>query len=405
MAGLSARRRDAAVGDAAGVGTSASSARYGETKNSTAKKGKKGKSCQHAAALEALHAHFAGTFDVQQPIQPVATTSASPSRKIGKAQGEQSSKARAKASAGDSSSDAGGKGKSREVLVGSVASEGAKASTKPSRRAHAVGQAPGVRRTIQQVARHEPETVVFGGGDTSAGMPERRPGWRKFMSSKVGKHGGDAEQPTANGKKTGRRGPSEEGREDGTPEDGEDDTNMLANDRALSELLSTTLLAPGAQDTRRASGKQNLGSNATLERLLELSKPTLTSHAASVGRGLGSSTLKAQDMGRMPIHMRHGMRRAEQQRAERSLTKEKELGNYHHSIKGLVGGRREGTDLIMGETDKNKEKRQRQRGLAMGVGSFKGGTLRISDRDVARINESGRSSSNRGGGGGKKRKR
>jgi hypothetical protein len=100
--------------------------------------------------------------------------------------------------------------------------------------------------------------------------------------------------------------------------------------------------------------------------------------------------LKSSDMSKMPATIRHGMRRVEMENQEKELQRQKELGNYHHSIKGLLG-KREGLDLILGTKDKDRKKRSREKGLAMGVGKFSGGTLKLSDRDVQRINNSGTS--------------
>lgn len=231
-------------------------------------------------------------------------------------------------------------------------------------------------------SKSAPETVIFG---QTADIPSTsfdRGNRRKFMSSKIDTR----EQKDENSLKK-----QQASQRIGTEQEQEEEEAMLSNDRELSSLLSTTLFAPGAQDERRANGKRNLGSNDTLARLMELGKPTLTNQPRSDGRGLGASMLKAQNMGRMPANMRHGMRRVEAMKNEKSIAREKELGNYHHSIKGLVGTHgRQGTDLIMGTKDKDRAKRTRQRGLGMGLGSFQNGTLKLSEKEVARINGTGK---------------
>jgi hypothetical protein len=240
--------------------------------------------------------------------------------------------------------------------------------------------------------RREPETVVFGqssgsSAPTSSGS-ERRGDWRKFMSSKVTTKTDEEKKAellkTQKSPKTKKAAPEGE-----TAKEQEDEKQAETNDRALSNLLSTTLFAPGGAGSSsvRSNGRPNLGSNDTLARLLEL-----TSSDTSKGRGLGAAMLKSQDMSKMPATIRHGMRRVELENQERELQRQKELGNYHHSIKGLIG-KRDGLDLILGTKEKDRRKRTREKGLSMGVGKFSGGTLKLSDGDVQRINKSGGSSS------------
>jgi hypothetical protein len=233
----------------------------------------------------------------------------------------------------------------------------------------------------------QPVTIVF--GETSSSGSKSTPsssstptssGWKKFMSSKVTTKTDEEKQAILDAKK--KKGGKSKRKEGEAEKDGEeneeDEKQALTNDRALSQLLSTTLFAPGGAGapSRRSSGKPNLGSNDTLARLMELSQPSTTGKAQSQGRGYGEAMLKSSDMSKMPATIRHGMRRVEMEN--------------HHSIKGLLG-KREGLDLILGTKDKDRKKRSREKGLAMGVGKFSGGTLKLSDRDVQRINNSGTS--------------
>ncbi|UZJ51918.1 hypothetical protein CBS101457_001238 [Exobasidium rhododendri] len=252
--------------------------------------------------------------------------------------------------------------------------------------------------TVQALQKREPQTVVFGGGIDGGSLSNRgetKGDWRKFMSSKVRTKTEEERQVelAKNQKipKTKKARPEGE-----SAQDQEDERQAETNDRALSTLLSTTLFAPGGSgaSTTRSNGRPNLGSNDTLARLLELTAPSVTGNGKSQGRGLGAAMLKSQDMSKMPATIRHGMRRVEMENQEKELQRQKELGNYHHTIKGLIG-KRDGLDLIMGTKEKDRKKRTREKGLAMGVGKFSGGTLKLSDGDVQRINSSSASGSKR----------
>lgn len=261
------------------------------------------------------------------------------------------------------------------------------------------------RATETTTRKVEPQTIVFGGSggtESSSNTLEAKGGWRKFMSSKVMTKTDEEKQAenlaknrtTNKNQKTKKKG---DGIEDKEGDDDDDEKQAQSNDRALSTLLSTTLFAPGgagASSSTRSTSRPNLGHNDTLARLLELSQPS----AKSQGRGLGAAMLKSQEMSKMPATIRHGMRRVEMENQEKELQRQKELGNYHHSIKGLIG-KRDGLDLILGTKEKDRKKRSREKGLALGVGKFAGGTLQLSDRDVQRINSAG------SGGSGSKRRR
>jgi hypothetical protein len=250
-------------------------------------------------------------------------------------------------------------------------------------------------------ASKEPETVVFDGsvGRRAAGSnlstPSDGGGWRKFMSNKVAtsKDKFDEEENRARVEKAKRKA-KQAGTTDPSADDDEEEKQQVTNDRALSQLLSSTLFAPETQEARKraSDGKPVLSSNATLSRLLELSQPTLTGEARSVGRGLGGSLFKATELGKMPANMRHGIRRAQKEKQGQELEKAKELGIYHQSIKGLLGRGAEGSDLVQGSREKDRKARSRQKGLSMGVGRFKDGELRLSKDEVHRINASGENS-------------
>jgi hypothetical protein len=296
-------------------------------------------------ALAALEAHFAQNFDL-----PVMKT-------------EQGNSIKGK-----------GKRKQRDIARASIG------QTPIS------GTAPrNVGISVPSARANAVQTVVFGNPTTSSSSAETSNGWRKFMSSKVATKSDEEKKADLLATKKGSK-PKRIEKED--EDDEEDEKKAQTNDRALSDLLSTTLFAPGGvgSTTKRSNGRPILGSNDTLARLLELSQPSMTGKVESQGRGYGAALLKSQEMGKMPLEIRHGMRRAELENQDKQLQRQKELGNYHHSIKGLVT-KREGLDLVLGTKSKDRAKRTRDKGLSMGVGKFSGGMLKLSEQDIQRINK------------------
>lgn len=162
-------------------------------------------------------------------------------------------------------------------------------------------------------------------------------------------------------------------------EDDDEERSSLANDKALSHLLSTTLFAPGT--SIGASASVGLSHRDTAARLAELSASTTSRKGAASGRGWGEARVKADALAAMPAQMRAGMRKAEAERTTKEVERAKELGVYHPSLKrGL--GRTPGADLIMGTREKDRKARTRQKGMGVGVGRFKGGMLHLSKDEV-----------------------
>lgn len=348
-------------------------------------------------ALAALQAHFTSSFD-SAPIKPIKSIGKAKKKKVDeKVQVEK--KKNEKANIQNDSLE-------RELGMTNNFSLH-KGKSKVNKDLPKEKFVPAKSYSRPQLARPPPETIVF--GESSSSSSDTAPmqtqgGWRKFMSSKVetrkDKEDEEANRVAAEKQKKKQK---QTGHGDNTTEeeDAEKEKELMTNDRALSELLSTTLFAPQAESMKKSNGKPNLSSNSTLSRLMELSQPTLTDQAKSVGRGFGSSMFKAKEMGKMPASIRHGLRKAEIQKQADQLEKAKELGIYHQSIKGLIGKGAEGTDLVLGTRKKDHKARTRDKGLSMGVGKFAGGTLKLSKQDVARINQSSSSSKASGG----KRKR
>ncbi|PWN93827.1 hypothetical protein FA10DRAFT_283450 [Acaromyces ingoldii] len=363
-------------------------------------------------ALRALEAHFASSFGA---VKAPASASARPSSTAAK------TKLATK-----------GKEKAREAGLLDATS-----TSSPSTSAASPAPKPDAKlppRSKPKAKAREPETIVFGqptvsssssssnpislSHDAAGSGDESRKGWRSFMSAKVDMPHKEKSSETLYGrraraaaKEAQRKAKADAGEGEGEGsgeaagggEEGEEEKAMQSNDRELSRLLSTTLFAPGGASTGAEGSRRNLSSNETLARLMELSSSSAARRGAAVGRGWGESAHKAAEMGKMPASMRAGLRRAQKEKLDIEVERAKELGNYHSSVKKLVGNNQAGMDLILGTRDDDRKKRTRERGLGMGVGTFNRGTLRLSEEEVERINGSRkRGSSGGSGGGGKK---
>ena len=163
---------------------------------------------------------------------------------------------------------------------------------------------------------------------------------------------------------------------------------MRANDRKLAELLSTSLFAPGSGKDKR---KLTSTTNETLARIHELStSDTLQPHAA--GSGWGEKQLRAKELGKMPARIRTGLRRAAGERREREIETQKELGLWNPRYQSQAQLNR-GSATERGT--RVTEPKKRLRGIGSGVGSFRNGTLHLSQADVRRIQGPKRGSSKR----------
>ena len=82
----------------------------------------------------------------------------------------------------------------------------------------------------------------------------------------------------------------------------------------------------------------------------------------------------------MPLRIRKGIEDAKKRREDKKEKEAKEAG------------------IVMAMKQKSRVEKPRQRGLktAAGVGKFKNGMLKINERDIKRINNSGSNSGRRG---------
>ncbi|WFC95845.1 hypothetical protein MBRA1_002499 [Malassezia brasiliensis] len=229
---------------------------------------------------------------------------------------------------------------------------------------------PSAPSTSVPSRRRPVETVVFSesrGAPSGASVPASAR--RNFMVSVCLMQSSKIEKINAQETAPPDAGPDDD-------EEGEED--QRANDRKLAELLSTSLFAPGTSTHKR---KLNTTTNETLARVMELStSDTLHPHAA--GSGWGEKQLRAQELGKMPARIRSGLRRAAGERRERDIELQKELGLWNPRYQNHAQLSR-GSATERGS--RPTEPKKRMRGIGSGIGSFRNGTLHLSEADVRRI--------------------
>lgn len=242
--------------------------------------------------------------------------------------------------------------------------QAAMSSRPPAPKAPAQAPAPTKPRRV-------PETVVFSDKPSAPAAPLSASARRNFMVRHT---------PLTQSSKIEKIDAKEESRPTRADEDEDEEEDQRANDRKLAELLSTSLFAPGSSSSSQKR-KLTTTTNETLARVMELSTTdTLDAHAA--GSGWGDKQLRAQDLGKMPARIRAGLRRAAGERREREIATQKELGLWNPKLQSHSQQSR-GTATERGS--KATQPKQRARGIGSGIGSFRGGTLHLSDADVRRI--------------------
>lgn len=313
--------------------------------------------------------------------------------------------------------------KEAKRLARKLEREGASAGEEPSKQANPKVSAAAPRRA--------PVTVVFDGSDpssSSAAPASSRKDWKEFMSSKTASAGPDAFSSASEHVRARAAAKKEAkakklaGGEGGEGDDSdEDEAAQETNDRQLSQLLNTTLFAPGGDASSgkgkagAKGGKPDLSSHETLARILELSSSS-SPGAKPAGRGLAQKALKAHQLKTAPSHIRQGLRAAAGDRAAKEVERNRELGLLNSSYSRKFMGE-ESLTADATRTGRKAGKGERVRGLGMGVGKFKDGTLKLSRDEVERMVGSGGGdgkgqrrkggpggSGGGGGGAGKKRK-
>ncbi|KAG8858585.1 hypothetical protein FRB91_009646 [Serendipita sp. 411] len=173
-------------------------------------------------------------------------------------------------------------------------------------------------------------------------------GDRRFMSSKISKLRSDQPASSSGMSKKEKK----------------EEIESMENDRTLyklihSKLLTTSLDDPLALDVRSSKKKKSLEG-----RVLEVA------NAAKIGKG--EVNVRRKEHAKAPRRIREGIEKKKKEINHMKLQEAKDAGNYHPAIKKLLAG----------DSERPKKTMRRERGIGMGVGSFKGGTLALSKQEI-----------------------
>ncbi|GLB33721.1 hypothetical protein LshimejAT787_0106050 [Lyophyllum shimeji] len=175
---------------------------------------------------------------------------------------------------------------------------------------------------------------------------------KAFMSSKVSKLRQDDHAVPAKEK---------------TEAEEEDERTNAQNDALLHRLVHTQLLSGSLNQDLDMTPAQRR--KALAGRVLELSG------AAKLGNG--EKSVREKERNKASKRVREGLIDKQKERARKELEEAKELGNYHPTLKKLY------------EDSTGTPPRKRERGLKMGVGTFRGGYLRLSREDISMVEGGG----------------
>ncbi|KAJ7276289.1 hypothetical protein B0H12DRAFT_1065912 [Mycena haematopus] len=185
---------------------------------------------------------------------------------------------------------------------------------------------------------------------------------KAFMSSKVSKL---------------REDPGVQQAESSTVEDEEERTNAQ-NDALLHRLVHTKIL----------SGSLNADLNMTPAHRKKALAGRVLELTGQAKLGKGEKSVREGERNKAAKRVREGMLEKQKERQKQELEEAKNLGNYHPTIKKLFEST--GTSTA--------PKRNRERGLRMGVGKFSGGMLKLSKEEISRVQDGPQRGKGRGRG-------
>lgn len=350
--------------------------------------------------MAALKAHFLASFGEDSLVVPPSRADVKGKRKAEEDDGD--SEAESAASSSSSSS-----GDEIDRLMAN-----AKTTKTKGKESAPASSSSSSSSSLQR--RPPPPTIVFGaeaGSDRGnhGDDLDARKNWRSFMKTQTANTQPEAltsatdwirERTEMKKRQAAERAAKR--REEGGDDDGEtaeDEAEQLTNDRALSQLLNTTLFARG-QSSRGGRGdgdKPDLSSHDTLSRILELSSSSTARKGQAFGRGYGDKALRAEQLSKMPAKMRQGIREAAGDRASKEVERNRELGLLNSKYSRKFMGQQVADATMTGRKAASKD---RERGLSMGVGRFKNGTLHLSKDEVRKSLGEGRGGERGGGRGG-----
>ncbi|KAM5532427.1 hypothetical protein V8D89_013921 [Ganoderma adspersum] len=199
---------------------------------------------------------------------------------------------------------------------------------------------------------HQPDVIVFSETGAASMIPKKSKSG--FMSSKISKLVDDVTKPE-------KKKPSED-------EEEEDLTNAQ-NDALLHRLVHTKLLSGSLDPSLNLAPAQR--KKALAGRIMEA--------AGKAKLGKGEASVRQKEHNRAAKHVRDGLTEKKKERQRKELEEAKQLGNYHPALKAQY-------EASASSSRGNK----RERGLKMGVGSFKGGVLKLSKQDISAVQGSSR---------------
>ncbi|TBU40465.1 hypothetical protein BD309DRAFT_927106 [Dichomitus squalens] len=194
----------------------------------------------------------------------------------------------------------------------------------------------------------QPDIVVFSEASTSSMIPKKSKSG--FMSSKVTKLTEEARRP-ANKKSS--------------EDDEDDDLSNAQNDALLHRLVHTQLL----------SGSLNPDLNLTPAQRKKALAGRVMEAAGKAKLGKGEAAVRQKEHNRAAKHVRDGLTEKKKERQQKELEEAKQLGNYHPALKALYDA----------SSTSHLRKKKRDRGMKMGVGSFKGGILKLSKSEISAV--------------------
>lgn len=193
--------------------------------------------------------------------------------------------------------------------------------------------------------QRQPDVIIFSGATTTKSTQSRAQ-LKAFMSSKVSRLKEEAKKA-----EDGSHGDSDEA----------DVIKNAKNDKLLHNLVHTQLLPSSLNPEMNSSSAQR---RKFMEgRIVEL--------AGGAKLGKGEKLLRKEEQNKHAKHVRDGLVEKHRKKQKQKLEDERELGNYHPIIKGLLD-----------DSLPSASNWKRQRGLGMGIGTFKGGYLDIAKETV-----------------------
>ncbi|EMD41081.1 hypothetical protein CERSUDRAFT_111654 [Gelatoporia subvermispora B] len=174
---------------------------------------------------------------------------------------------------------------------------------------------------------------------------------KAFMSSKVAKVTQEVE--------------NEQSEEEASDE--EDDLTNAQNDALLHRLVHTRILSGSLNPELDLTPAQR--KKALAGRVLEVS--------GQAKLGKGETTVRTAEHNKAAKRVRDGIADKQKERSKKELEEAKHLGNYHPALKKLY------------DASAQSKQQKRERGLRMGVGSFKGGILKLSKHEIDSVRGGG----------------